>query len=258
MKTEVIPVKRKRSLKITAVILGGVLTVLFIMLLTLPALNKLCAVTVSKTDTEEVTQAPSPAKPEQTAVTAYYVMEEGSKKISRLYTEVFRCGSGEVFYLEIPADTKVDLSEELYKSLQSYGPELPQHLKLANMAEFFSEEYGLAAANRILSEVLGISVTEYVRTPAEAFDKWIGLLKQETAGQGFFEEYAQWIAGTSSSRTDRERWAYYESRCLVAEVVTEEAPGSREKDGYIISGKRSGERLEEWIRGAENGKEEEN
>ena len=182
----------------------------------------------------------------------------GLKKISRLYVEVFPCGSGEVFYMEIPADTRADLSEELYKSLQTYAPELPQHLKLANMAEFFSTEYGLTAANRILSEVLGILLTEYVRTPTQAFEKWVELPMQEISEQDFFEAYAQWMANTSSSRPAKELWSYYESRRRIVEVVTEEAPGSREKDGYRISGKRSKERLEEMIRGAENGKEEEN
>ena len=40
---------------------------------------------------------------------------------------------------------------------------------------------------------------------------------------------------------------YYESLSWVSELAVELAPGSREKDGYLISGKRSKERLQELM-----------
>lgn len=238
---------RKASAKIIVIILGSILTVLLVMLAVLPALNRACTVTVEKQDAGIITQAPLPDKPEQAPVTVYYVPEENSKKISRIYIEVF-C-EGTAFYMEIPTDTKVDLSEELYKSLQTYGPELPQHFKLANMTESFSEEYGLTAGNRILSEVLGFSLKEYVRTPAKEMEEWLKIQGEEKNASAFFKAYEEWISKTSSSRTPEERWTYYENRKKIAEVVTDTAPGSREKDGYLISSKRVKEWLEEKLRG---------
>ena len=224
--------------------------VLLMTLAVFPALNRLFAVTVAKTE-ETAEPASVPDKPEQVPVTVYFIMEENTKKISSVYVEVFQIETETVYYLEIPADTRVDLSEELYKSLQTYGPELPQHLKIANMAESFSEEYGLTAGVRILSEVLGISLKEYVRTPAEPFDNWLKLQWEDKTSSGFFEAYSQWLCSTTSSRTLEERWSYYESRLQITDTVMETAPGSREKDGYRISSKRTKERLEEFMWGTE-------
>ena len=40
---------------------------------------------------------------------------------------------------------------------------------------------------------------------------------------------------------------YYESLWQVNSITTEIAPGSKEKDGYLISGKRSAELLQELM-----------
>ena len=116
------------------------------------------------------------------------------------------------------------------------------------MAESFSEEYGLTGCNRIISEVLGYSFTEYVHCDAETFEIFRELPKKELTDTEYFKAYANWIESTSSSRTTQERWTYYESRKKVAEVIVEKAPGSQEKDGYLLSGKRSKERMEELMR----------
>ena len=247
---------RKRSANIWIAVLAAFLMVITITLVLMPWLSNLFAVEVSAENIMVVDDTPLPDKPEQLPVTVYYVMEEKSKKISSLYIEVFSVGTQTVYYMEIPDDVKITLSEGLYKSLQTYGPELPQHLKLANVPESFSEEYGLTAANRIISEVLGISVTEYVRTSAEVFQNWLETQKKEKIPSEFFEAYSGWLEETTSSRTAQERWSYYESRLQVTEVLLETAPGSREKDGFRISSKRTKERLEEMMRGAETEQEE--
>lgn len=217
------------------------------MLALIPFLYEVLAVEVVEQSAPAVTQAPLPEAPEKVPVTVYYVMPENSKKISAIYIEVFHAGASGVSYMQVPVDTKVNLSEELYKSLQTYAPELPQYLKLSNMAESFSTEYGLTGCNRILSEVLGISLKAYVRTGAESMAEWLKLPGEEKTETGFFEAYKTWMENSSSSRTIEERWSYYESRRCIKKVIVETAPGSQEKDGYLLSGKRSREMLEEWM-----------
>jgi len=248
-------VRNKSVYKMIVAVLAGMGTVIITMLAFVPFFNEIFAVEVAKQPLPVVSQAPLPDKPEKVAVTVYYVMEETSKKISELYIEVFPVGSGNIYYLEVPVDSKVNLSEGLYKSLQTYGPELPQHVKLRNMAESFSAEYGFTACNRILSEVLGISFTEYVRTDADSFDKRLELLGKERNAPDFFEGYSSWLEQSVSSRTTEERWMYYESETKISNVLTEAVPGSREKDGYVISYKRSKERLEELVYGTAAAKE---
>lgn len=239
--------EQKTSLKVILAMLGGTLTVVLTMLALVPFLNELLAVEVVQAEMPTVTSAPVPEKPVEVPVTVYYQMEENSKKISAIYVEVFPVGSGRICYMEIPADTKVNLSEELYKSLQTYAPELPQYLKLSNMAESFSKEYGLTGCNRILSEVLGISLKEYVRADAEAMAEWFALQEKDNTAEEFFKGYANWLTETEHSLMVEECWTYYESRQQVDTIIIESAPGSREKDGYLISGKRSKERLQEWM-----------
>ena len=240
--------KHKSSVLAVLTAIGCLLTVILTMLAFVPFLNEVLAVEVAEQQEPVITAAPEPERPGKTPVTVYYIMEENSKKISEVYIEVFLTGQETVSYLKIPVDTKVNLSEELYKSLQTYAPELPQHFKVSNMAECFSTEYGLTGCNRILSEVLGMSFTEYVRTDAVSFRDWLELQEEENSLTVFFEGYAKWLENSVSSYTQKERWTYYESRQNIRQILVEEAPGSREKDGYLISSKRSKERLEEMMR----------
>ena len=240
--------KHKSSVNILLAAFGCILTVVLTMLAFVPLLNGIFTVEVATQEEPVMSSSVMPANPETVPVTVYYVMEEKSKKISELYIEVFPVGKEKVTYLKLPVDTKVDLSEELYKSLQTYGPELPQHLKLSNMAESFSTDYGLTGSNRILSELIGMSFTEYVRTDAGSFRSWLELLEGDVSSEDFFEGYSNWLELSSSGRTTEERWAYYESRKEIQQIIVEDAPGSREKDGFILSSKRTKERLEELQR----------
>jgi len=243
--------EQKKILKIVIPTLAALFILFFSIVVIVPFLNDLLAVEVRKTENAVLTQAPIPGKPEEVTCTVFYQMEDNSKKITGLYIEVYHVGSDGVVYLEIPADTKINLSEELYKSLQTYAPELPQYLKLSNMAESFSENYALTGGNRILSELLGVSVTDYVRADKETTEAWLLAQQEEPSKRNFFKDYAKWLGNSSSNKTLEERWIYYESRNMVRTVQIELAPGNREKDGYVLSGKRTGERLKELLLRAE-------
>jgi len=240
--------KQKSSGKILLAAFGCILTVVLTMLAFVPFLNEILTVEVTQQQEPVISSPQNPEKPKEIPVTVYYIMEHDLKKISELYIEVFPIGRECVAYLKLPVDTKVNLSEELYKSLQTYAPELPQHFKLSNMAESFSAEYGLTGCNRILSELLGMSFTEYVRADAVAFREWLELQEGDKEASVLFDGYTEWLGKTVSSRTPEERWTYYESRKEIQQIIVEDAPGSREKDGYLLSAKRTKERLEELQR----------
>ena len=241
--------KNKSSVKNVFLLMGGMLTVALVIMAVLPLLSRLFKVEAQTAGRPEVTQNVVLEKAEPVSVTAVYQMEEGTKKISAIYIEVFHTGKGQVVYMEIPVDTRVNLSEELYKSLQTYAPELPQYLKLSNMAESFSVEYGLTGCNRILSEMFGISLENYIRADKENLQSWLALQAEEKSNTGFFEAYTLWLEESVSSKKTEERWGYYESWRAVKGIQMETAPGSREKDGFLLSCKRSKERLQELIAG---------
>ena len=99
----------------------------------LPVLNQMLEIEVKEAEPVVVTQSPLPESPEKQLVTVFYEMGTETKKINNIYIEVFHPDNATVFYLQLPVDTKVTLSEELYKSLQAYAPELPQYFKLSNI-----------------------------------------------------------------------------------------------------------------------------
>ena len=241
--------KENRLSKLVLVILGGAVFVLLCVVTLLPLLSRMFKVETKPVSPDTVTevQISVPGEPEEVLVTAIYEMKQETKKISSIYIEVIHRGHGTVNYVEVPVDTKVTLPEELYKSLQTYGPELPQYFKLSNMAESFSMEYGLTCCNRILSEILGVTIEHYIRTDEITLKTWFKALGKEKSNAGFFEDYTNWLSKTTADLTLEERWMYYEYLKKVSSYGEEQAPGSQEKDGYQLSKKRSKELLGELL-----------
>lgn len=231
--------------------MGAVLTVALTMAAVIPFVNELTEVEIPTTAVPMVTQVPAPETPEERSVTAIYQMENETKKISAIYIEIFRAGNDKVTYVEVPVDIKVNLSEQLYKSLQTYAPELPQYLKLSNMAESFSKEYGMTGCNRILSEVLDISIENYIRAEKESLQRWLALQAEEKNASAFFEDYSDWMEQSTSNRTVQERWIYYESWKNVTGIQRETVAGKKEKDGFVLSEKQTKERLHELMKSTE-------
>ena len=148
--------------------------------------------------------------------------------------------------MEVPVNTKIMLSNALYKSLQTYSPDLPQYLKLSKMAEGFSKEYVFTACNRILSELLGISLTHYVSGDEIALQQWLKGFEGETTKEKYFEQYSKWLESSSSDLSNHERWMYYESYQNIKKIEKEMAIGTQEIGEFIISSKQCRELIEHW------------
>lgn len=236
--------KSNKVLKIILAVSAAVFTVSILVFLLVPVLEDGLLVEVAVKNQPVVTQTPVVKEPESVLVTAIYQMEENSKEIEAVYIEVFRVENGRVYYMEVPVDTQLTLSAALYKSLQTYSPELPQYLKVSNMAEGFSKEYGLTACNRMLSELLGVSITHYVRAEKKTLETWLTVIGEDKTSKDFCDSYTAWMESSSGDLTAVERWVYFESYLTVTEVVTETAPGSQGSKAYTVSAKQSRERLE--------------
>lgn len=241
--------KKKSVLRIIFLVLGGITVVFLMMAALLPLLEQLLNVEVKTVQSPMLPITSTPPKTEDVLLTAVYVREEEEKDIAGIFIEVLCPDSEAIFYVEIPVDAKVTLSEELYKSLQAYSPELPQYLKLQKMAEGFSEEYVYTGCNRILSEVLGVTISHYLCTTEEGLEQWQEILQSERVPTDFFESYTWWLASTGSDRSEQERWIWYESFYKRKEIVQETIPGTTQKDAFEISKKQAKERLELLMQG---------
>ena len=94
-------------------------------------------------------------------------------------------------------------------------------------------------------------INHFPSTPKNIITKSICLINIKIIFANFFRIYTEWMENSSSNKSLEERWIYYESKSKIQEVLIELAPGNREKDGYVLSGKRTGERLKELLLRAE-------
>ncbi len=227
-------------------VIGGIVTVLLAMAAVVPFLTELLKIEVVHTMSPMITTSPLPNTIEEQLITVLYEQEEVSGEISAIYIEVFQPSKETIYYMEIPVQTKIMLSNELYKSLQTYSPELPQYLKLSKMAEGFSKDYALAGCNRILSELLGVSLEHYVSGEKEFVQHWMETLEINNTKKEFFEQYARWLEVSVSDLSNKERWMYYESYQKITKVEKKMAAGNQEVENFIISSKQCKELIEHW------------
>lgn len=227
-------------------IIGGILTVFITMAALIPFLNELLKIEIVNTMSPVITTSPLLNTLEKPLVTVLYEQEEVSGEISAIYIEVFQPSKETIYYMEIPVQTKIMLSNELYKSLQTYSPELPQYLKLSKMAEGFSRDYALTGCNRILSELLSMSLEHYVSGEKDSLQNWMETLNVNNTKEEFFEQYVRWLEVSASDLSNKERWMYYESYQKITKVEKEMAAGNQEVGEFSISSKQCKELLERW------------
>ena len=239
-------VKRKSHISIAVWIIVGFFTISIVMVALLPLFSTLAMVEIKETNASFVTIIPENEAPEEQLLTVLYEQEADSKEISAIYIEVFQPRKETIYYMEIPVQTKIMLSNELYKSLQTYSPELPQYLKLSKMAEGFSKDYALTGCNRILSELLGISLEHYVSGETESLQHWMETLGINNTKKEFFGQYAKWLEVSVSDLSNKERWIYYESYQKITKVEKKLAAGNQEVGEFIISSKQCKELIEHW------------
>ena len=238
---------KRSSTSVIFFIMGGFFTVFIATLAIVPFLNELLLVEVSNKEVPFAIITPTISYfPEEQVVTVLYQMEENEKEISAIYIEIFQPSKETIYYMEIPVETKITLSNELYKSLQTYSPELPQYFKLSKMAEGFSKDYALTGCNRILSELLGVTFVHYVGGEKEVLQHWMECIAKQNTKKEFFDAYVVWLENSMSDLSTKERWMYYESYQKINSVVQQMALGSQELGGYSISSKQCKELLEHW------------
>lgn len=227
-------------------VIGGIVTVLLTMAALIPFLTELLKIEVVSTMSPMITTTPLPNTIEEQLVTVLYEQEEVSGEISAVYIEVFHPSKETIYYMEIPVQTKIILSNELYKSLQTYSPELPQYLKLSKMAEGFSKDYVFIGGNRILSELLGVSLEHYVSANKESLQNWMETFHTDNTKEEFFKQYTKWLETSISDLSNKERWMYYESYQGIKEIEKKMASGNQEVEEFKISSKQCRELLEYW------------
>lgn len=99
----------------------------------------------------------------------FCVDEQG--EVRRLLLEVFHCEQGRLYYLTIPTETGITMSDSLYRRLILVNPSVPQLLKLSGITEHFPKESAYAYGVLLVEELLKIKMSYYTVMPAPTYDK---------------------------------------------------------------------------------------
>ena len=237
--------KIKNSIKVVLFV-SGFFTIFIVMVALIPFLSDCLKIEVQENNVPIIAEISEHIELEVQLLTVLYQQEKDTREITAIYIEVFQPSKQTIYYMEVPVQTKIILSNELYKSLQTYSPDLPQYLKLSKMAEGFSKEYMFTGCNRILSELFGISFTHYISGCQKDLQHWLKTVEEETIKEKFFEQYATWLENSTSDLLNRERFIYYESYEEIENVEKKVAIGTEEIGEFIISSKQCREVLENW------------
>lgn len=238
-----------QTLKISVFVLFCTLLVLGTAILVYPLLQ--CVFEVQESDgTIEELQPPEKAKePEAVHVQLLCALDEESTEFTAFYLEVLNIYAETVFYFEIPAYTKVTISQELYRKLQAYSPGLPQYLKLSKLAGSFSDGYRMQGTLQVASELLGIPITHWCSMEKAALQKWMeAVLEKEKDSSEFFKQYQDFAQKAGSDQTALELWMYYDAYRSFSAIWEGTVPGTEGTGEFEVQQQLAKDKLESCIR----------
>ncbi len=238
-----------QTLKISVFVLFCTLLVFGTAILVYPLLQHVFEVQESEGNTGEP-QLPEKAKePEAVRVQLLCVLNEENTEFTTFYLEVLNNYAETVFYFEVPAYTKVTISQELYRKLQVYSPGLPQYLKLSKLAGSFSDDYRMQGTLQVLEEMLGISVTHWCSLEKAALQNWMEVvLEKEKDSSEFFKQYQNFVWEAASDQTTLELWMYYDAYRSFFAAWEGTIPGTEGIGEFEVNGQLAKDKLESCIR----------
>ncbi len=98
-----------------------------------------------------------------------YCYDEKDHRVSRMLLEVFNCQRKELAYITIPINTKLTMSDMLYRKLIVIKPEIPQIIKFSTITRYLDKktvfDYGVLMAE----ELLDTDISYYTVIPEDLF-----------------------------------------------------------------------------------------
>lgn len=106
---------------------------------------------------------------EQSTQVIFFVSEE-TKELKEAVLEVIDSSNKRMKYIQIPANTKLNLSSKLYQKFSAIYTEMPQYFELSQLAKMFDEEKRYGYGQLIIDDVLGIETGYYTAIEGKAKD----------------------------------------------------------------------------------------
>lgn len=98
-----------------------------------------------------------------------YSVDQKSGFIDDILIEIFNTNTGNLDYITIPANTQFTISNELYQSICTSNPEIPQIIKLSDIGEYFKESKVYDFGVVLVEDLLDIDISYYTVVKSEDF-----------------------------------------------------------------------------------------
>lgn len=101
-----------------------------------------------------------------------YSYDEKTKKIKAMVLELFDCGTKNLTYITIPANTQISISATTYQKLLEKSSNLPQLMTMSNLNEYFSGDVAYEYGIMILQEEYRADIGYFTALGTKEFEQY--------------------------------------------------------------------------------------
>lgn len=96
-----------------------------------------------------------------TTIQIIFYESNETKELKEVVLEILNSTTNQLTYIEIPNNTKINVSSKLYQKLSAIYPEMPQYFQLERLETMFDEEKRYGYGQLILDDMLEIDSSYY-------------------------------------------------------------------------------------------------
>lgn len=182
----------------------------------------------------EVTQAVSLPNPVSTQWSVLVVVDEASEVTAFLLRYADFLADALVF-VEVPVNTKAELTSGGYEVLNVYNPEIPEMFMVSDLCKIFSEETRCMAAEEVGVSLLGVRPKECYIVEESVYEEITELVDRKRRFKSGLSVKEVISSVTEYGRTDdtiEEEMVYWESYRDIDTVVYRVLPGEASAQEY--------------------------
>ncbi len=109
-------------------------------------------------------------KVEEIAKNLIFCYDDKSKNINKIVLEILNAKKNKLTYLTIPVNTKLTVSNSLYKRMMVDRPEIPQVLKLSALTKYLDFKKKFGYGTKITQELIGAEINYYTVIPQSLYE----------------------------------------------------------------------------------------
>ncbi|MDO5291621.1 MAG: LytR C-terminal domain-containing protein [bacterium] len=134
---------------------------------------------------------------------------EETAEVQSIVLEIFNTNTKNIDLVTIPADTKVEMSQELYSKLLEANDKVPQIITLSDIGQYFEQSVAYEYETLILNEFLNTDISFYSALLTTDFEQYF---KKTSSGAYTFKSdlISKWEGYTEASQYLDDLMDYYD------------------------------------------------